>query len=75
MNKVTIYVFLDSFMDESIIPSGYAKTKHTKVLITASRRDLTRALRYPGLAIVVIFSKVRAVIICKTIVEDHSKRN
>ena len=46
-------------MDESIIPSGYAKMKQTKVLITASLRDLIRALRYPGLAMVVIFSNVK----------------
>jgi hypothetical protein len=58
INKVTIYAFFLSFMLASIIPRGYASRKHTSVLIRDSSTDLMSALRYPGLAMVLILSKV-----------------
>jgi hypothetical protein len=42
----------------SIMPSGYASKKHTKVLMSESSIDLISALKYPGLAIVVMLSSV-----------------
>ena len=58
IKSVTIYAFFLSFMLASIMPRGYDRRKHTKVLIRASSMDLIRALKYPGFIIVATLSNV-----------------